>query len=72
LLSGKVPHIEKAIRMIPHGQQKGICATNLRGMVEVDPRKDDLFCRMVEQKEVHKKTNEELSYFLKICANSTS
>jgi hypothetical protein len=27
---------------------------------------------MVEQKEVHKKTDEALSYFLKICANSTS
>ena len=72
LLSGKVPKIEKAIRMVPRGQQKGICATNLRGMIEVDPRKDDLFCRMIEQKEVHKKTNKELSYFLKICANSTS
>jgi hypothetical protein len=72
LLSGKVPHIEKAIRMIPHGQQKGLQSTNLRGMVEVDPRKDDLFCRMVEQKQVHKKSDEALSYFLKICANSTS
>jgi hypothetical protein len=27
---------------------------------------------MVEQKEIHKKSNEALSYFLKICANSTS
>lgn len=44
----------------------------MRGMVEVDPRKDDLFCRMVEQKQVHKKSDEALSYFLKICANSTS
>jgi hypothetical protein len=41
-------------------------------MVTVDPRKEDLFCRMVEQKEVHKKSDEALSYFLKICANSTS
>jgi hypothetical protein len=72
LLSGKVPKIEKAIRMIPHGQQRGLQPTNLRGMVEVDPRKDDIFCRMVEQKQVHKKSDEALSYFLKICANSTS
>jgi hypothetical protein len=72
LLSGKVPRIEKVIRMIPHGQQAGLKAVNLRGMVEVDPRKDDLFRVMVEQKEVHKKSNEALSYFLKICANSTS
>jgi len=72
LLSGKVPHIEKAIRVIPRGQQKGLRPTNLRGMVKVDPRKDDLFCRMVEQKQVRKNSDEALSYFLKICANSTS
>jgi hypothetical protein len=72
LLSGKVPDIEKAIRLVPHGQQAGLKPVNLRGMVEVDPRKDDLFRVMVEQKEVHKKSNEALSYFLKICANSTS
>jgi hypothetical protein len=72
LLSGKAPKIEKAFCMVPHGQQKGLRAINLRGMVEVDPKTDDLFCRMVEQKEEHKKTDEALSYFLKICANSTS
>ncbi len=72
LLTGKVPHIEKAIRMVPHGQQKGLRPTNLRGMVPVDPRKDDLFQVMVEEKQVHKTSDEALSYFLKICANSTS
>ena len=72
LLSGQVPRIEKAIRMEPHGKQKGLRPTNLRGMVEVDPRKHDLFAVMVEQKEVHKTSDEALSYFLKICANSTS
>jgi hypothetical protein len=72
LLSGKTPKIEKAIRMVPHGQQKGLKATNLRGMIEVDPRTDDLFRVMVEQKQVHKESDEALSYFLKICANSTS
>src|SRR6266851_9236716 len=72
LLAGKVPHIVKAIRMVPHGQQNGLKITNLRGMVAVDPRKDDLFRVMVEQKEVYKTSNDALSYFLKICANSTS
>jgi hypothetical protein len=72
LLSGKAPYIEKAIRMVPHGQQKGLRPTNLRGMVEVDPRKHDLFRVMVEQKQAHKTSDEALSYFLKICANSTS
>jgi hypothetical protein len=72
LLTGKVPHIEKAIRLVPHGRQSCLKKTNLRGMVEIDPRKDDLFRVMVEQKQVYKKSNEPLSYFLKICANSTS
>jgi hypothetical protein len=72
LLSGKTPIIEKAYRMVPHGQQKGLRSTNLRGMVEVDPRKHDLFRVMVEQKQVYKDSNPALSYFLKICANSTS
>jgi len=72
LLSGKVPRIEKAFRLLPHGRQKGLRPINLRGMVEIDPAQDDLFRLMVEEKEIHKKTNESLSYFLKICANSTS
>ncbi len=72
LLSGKTPRIEKAFRMVPHGRQKGLKPTNLRGMVGVDPRKDDLFRAMVEQKSVYKSSNEALSYFLKIAANSTS
>jgi hypothetical protein len=72
LLSGKIPCIEKAIRMVPHGRQKGLRPTNLRGMVTVDPQKDDLFQVMVEEKQVHKASDEALSYFLKICANSTS
>jgi hypothetical protein len=72
ILTGKVPNIENAIRMVPHGTQKGLGPTNLRGMVEIDPRNDDLFRVMVEQKQVHENSNEALSYFLKICANSTS
>ena len=73
LLTGKTPHIKKAIRMIPHGQQAGLAEfLKLRGMVEVDPRKQDLFQIMVEQKEVYKESNKALAYFLKICANSTS
>ena len=72
LLAGKAPRINKAIRMVPHGRQKGLKATSLRGMVAVDPRKHDLFQVMVEQKQVYKTSNEALSYFLKICANSTS
>ena len=33
LLTGKVPRIEKAIRVVPHGKQAGLSSTSLRGMV---------------------------------------
>jgi hypothetical protein len=29
--------------MVPHGKQAGMRSVNLRGMVEIDPYKDDLF-----------------------------
>jgi hypothetical protein len=87
LNNGKVPCIEKAIRMVPHRQQKGLKPIKLRGEIEVDPCKDDLFQVMIEQKELLKKSakrkkangdisgaesDNALSYFLKICANATS
>jgi uncharacterized protein (DUF2147 family) len=87
LNNDKVPCIEKAYRMVAHGQQKRLKPVKLRGEIEVDPRKDDLFQVMIEQKELLKKlakrkkasndisgaeSDKALSYFLKICANATS
>jgi hypothetical protein len=86
LNNGKVPHIEKAIRMC-HTASRKDSKVKLRGEVEVDPRKDDLFQVMIEQKELYKQSAKQkklrgditgaesdkaLSYFLKICANATS
>ena len=71
LLAGKVPHIEKAICMVPHGRQTGLKATNLRGMVSIDPRRHDFFRYVVEQRELHK-SNDTLGGFLKVLANSGS
>ena len=42
VLTGKVPEIIKAIRIVPHGQQPGMRPFNLRGVVEVDPYRHDL------------------------------
>jgi hypothetical protein len=67
--TGRVPHIVRAIRMVPHGKQAGMRSVNLRGMVEIDPHKDDLFCKVIEQRKLHK-SDEALSYWLKIFANS--
>jgi DNA polymerase type B, organellar and viral len=72
LLRDKVPHIEKAIRMVPHGTQEGLTPTNLRGMVAIDPQRHDFFRRVVEQRQRHKQSNKPLSDFLKTLANSGS
>jgi hypothetical protein len=72
LLGGKAPHIVKAIRVVPHGRQSGLEATNLAGMVPVNPVTDDFYCHVIEQKSVNKETNEPLSDFLKVLANAGS
>ena len=67
--TGRVPHIIRAIRMVPHGKQAGMRSVNLRGMVKIDPYKDDLFRTIIEQRKLHK-SDKALYYWLKILANS--
>jgi len=69
LLTGKAPHIIRAIHMVPHSKQAGMKSVNLRGMVEIDPYKDDLFRKVIEQRKLHK-ADKSLYYWLKILANS--
>ncbi|MHB8486651.1 MAG: hypothetical protein ACYDCM_13130 [Candidatus Acidiferrales bacterium] len=63
------PHVVRAIRMIPKGKQIGMKPIELRGMVQVDPYRDDLFRRIIEQRKLHK-SDKALYYWLKILANS--
>jgi hypothetical protein len=72
LFAGKVPRIEKAIRMVPHGIQKGLTPTTLRGMVTIDPRRHDFFRHVVEQRQCCKKSNQPLAAFLETLANAGS
>jgi hypothetical protein len=68
--TGKTPPIVRVIRMVPHGKQAGMRSVNLRGsMVDIDPYKDDLFRKVIEQRKLHKE-DEALYYWLKILANS--
>ena len=67
--TGKVPQIIRAVRMVPHGKQAGMRSVNLRGMVKIDPYKDDLFRTIIEQRKLHK-ADKALYYWLKILANS--
>jgi len=79
LLTGQPPKIIKAFKLVPEGLQAGLTSTKLRGSVEIDPRKDDLFKKMVEARaqvkrdeRLPKPEREALSYFLKILANAGS
>lgn len=65
----KIPRILKAIRIVPLGKQRGMKSVSLRGMVEIDPYKDDLFQTVIQQRKLNK-NNPTLSYWLKIFANS--
>ncbi len=71
LLTGKIPHIEKAIRVVAHGKQAGLGSTSLRGMVQVDAKKHSFFKHVIEQRAAHE-SNPALHYWLKILANSGS
>ena len=71
LLAGKIPRVQKAFRMVPHGKQSGLKTTKLGGMVTINPTTEDVFCHVIEQRKLHK-WNESLSHFLKILANAGS
>jgi len=68
LLTGKVPEIIKAIRLRPVGVQKGLRVVSL-GESTIDPRKDDFFKKVIEERKGRNKTDP-LYYFLKILANA--
>ena len=68
--TGKTPRILRAIRIVPHGKQAGMKTVRLRGsMVDIDPYKDDLFRKVIEQRKLNKE-DKKLYYWLKILANS--
>lgn len=71
LLTGKVPRIEKAIRVQPKDRQSGLGSTSLRGMVTVDANRHSFFKYVIEQRAVNA-ANPALQHWLKILANSGS
>ena len=72
LLHGKPPHVVKATRMVANGRQAGLQVTNLAGMVAVNPRKDDFYKKVIEQRIPLKAKNKTVADFLKVLANSGS
>ncbi len=71
LLTGKVPRIKEAIRVVPQDKQTNLTSTSLRGMVKADANKHSFFKHVIEQRAANE-TNLALHYWLKILANSGS
>lgn len=71
LLSGHIPNVQEAFRIVPLRKQRGLRPIKLRSAISIDPRKEDFFTRVIEYRKQNK-ADDRLQYFLKILANSTS
>jgi len=65
----KVPKVLRAIRVVPHGIQKGLTPVRLRGAVRIDPGHDDIFRKIIEERR-RNQNDKELYQWLKLFANS--
>jgi hypothetical protein len=79
LLTGKVPQIVDAFRVEPDGILDGLKPARLCGTVEVDPRKQDFFKTVIEERkrlssqgEIPENEKRRLDKALKVLANATS
>lgn len=79
LLTGRVPRIIDAFRIKPRGVLTGLKSTALRGAIRIDPRKQDFFKVVIEErKRLHsrddlaKSEKELLDKALKVLANAAS
>jgi hypothetical protein len=72
LITGRAPEVVRALRLVPAGRQRGLKPIRLRGEVEIDPRRDDLFRVAIEQRRQLRDKNGPLGRFLKTFSNGTS
>ena len=79
LLTGKAPKIRRALRLVARAQLDGLKAVKLRGDVEIDPRKGELFKRVIEERQrirrddtLSEPEREALQKFLKTFASASS
>jgi hypothetical protein len=70
LLTGRIPRILNAIRIVPEGKQRGLQCVKLRGKERIDPITGNLYKSLIEAKEREKKQDKDQAYFLKIMANA--
>jgi hypothetical protein len=79
LLTKKIPTIVDVFRIKARGKLKGLKPTKLRGIVEIDPRKQDFFRVVIEERQrLARRTNiditerKRLDKALKVLANAAS
>jgi hypothetical protein len=79
LLTGTLPKIVDAFRIEAHGILDGLRATKLYGAIEIDPRKQDFFKRVIEERKrlgsqsnIPEAEKKKLDKALKVLANATS
>jgi hypothetical protein len=75
----KLPRVVRALRLVPIGEQPGLHPVRLRGGGVIDPRSDDPFVHMIEERQrvrrdekLGAEEKKRLELFLKITANATS
>jgi len=71
LLTGKIPKIKRAIRFLPVGTQTTLRKARILG-IDINPKNDNLFKILVEQKQESKRVNDGREKAIKILANATS
>lgn len=79
LLTGKIPTIVDAFRIEAHGFLDTLKPTRLYGAIEIDPRKQDFFKRVIEERKrlalqsnFSESEKQKLDKALKVLANATS
>jgi hypothetical protein len=79
LLTGRVPKIVDAFSIVPNGQLNSLRAITLRGTVPIDPRTQDFFKTVIEERkrlssnsELSDEERKRLDKALKVLANAAS
>lgn len=79
ILTGRVPKIIDAFRIEPRGKLSSLKPTTLRGAIPIDPRRQDFFKTVIEQRkrtaanlDLSELEKKRLDKALKVLANSTS
>ena len=79
LLTGKAPRVERAFLLVPKGRQRRLRPVEFGGVVSVDPRKDNIFKAVIEERQRIKRDDQlaeserdQIQLALKIFANAGS